>query len=170
MPRKNHKHSLIVTSYLKSHPLLRGWTFVPIHGMTQVEVAGVLRDSSLFLSFGHPEGFGLPVAESLACGCTVIGYSGIGGHELFQIGRKYSCALQIPFGDFYQFISTVQVKSLFTNQIPSQYLSRPAHVPNLYARDIAIIIASLSDAFDKIINRLVLFKLLLSIFHLAFVI
>ena len=107
MPRKNQKHSLIVTNYLKSHSLLQGWKFIPIQGMNQEEVASVLRDSSLFLSFGHPEGFGLPVAEALACGCTVVGYSGIGGHELFQTGTKYACATEIPFGDFHKFISCV---------------------------------------------------------------
>ena len=140
MPRKNHKHSLIVTSYLKSHPLLRGWTFVPIHGMTQVEVAGVLRDSSLFLSFRHPKGFGLPVAESLSSGCTVIGYSGIGGYELFQIGKNIHVPLRFPSVISINLYLLSLVQSLFTNQIPSQYLSRPAHVPNLYARDIAMII------------------------------
>ena len=156
MPRKNHKHSLIVTSYLKSHPLLRGWTFVPIHGMTQVEVAGVLRDSSLFLSFGHPEGFGLPVAESLSSGCTVIGYSGIGGYELFQIGKKYSCAFEIPFGDFYQFISTVLGKvSLYESDplaVSKQTRSCSQLVRTRYCHD--YFIATISAAFDKITQSL----------------
>ena len=34
--------------------------------MSQSEVFSVLADSSLFLSFGHPEGFGLPVAEAMS--------------------------------------------------------------------------------------------------------
>ena len=39
-------------------------------------IAGTLlfSFSILFLSFGYPEGFGLPVAEAMSCGCAVIGY------------------------------------------------------------------------------------------------
>ena len=44
--------------------------------------------SCLPFSFhGHPEGFGLPVAESLL-ECGVIGYSGLGGRELLSLGGR----------------------------------------------------------------------------------
>ncbi len=33
------------------------------------------------MSFGHPEGFGLPPAEAMACETIVIGYDGRGGAE-----------------------------------------------------------------------------------------
>ena len=35
----------------------------------------------LFLSCGHPEGFGLPLAEAIACGCLVVGYHGLAGRD-----------------------------------------------------------------------------------------
>ena len=57
--------------------------------MSHHDVLQTLSSSALFLSFGHPEGFGLPVAEALACGTAVIGYSGLGGRELFNIGKCF---------------------------------------------------------------------------------
>jgi len=32
----------------------------------------------------YQEGFGLPSAEAMACGCTVIGYHGMGGKEFYR--------------------------------------------------------------------------------------
>lgn len=157
MPRKNPKHSLIVTSYLKSHPLLRGWEFVPIHKMNQTEVASVLRNSFFFLSFGHPEGFGLPVAEALACGCNVVGYSGIGGYELFQIGSKFSCATEISFGDYQQFIASV-LNQVSIHDSDSDLISSHSRACSQAVRThycIEKFVSSLRLAFDKIQSSLV---------------
>ena len=44
----------------------------------------------IFLSFGHPEGFGLPITEAMASGYWVIGYHGGGGRELFRFGASDS--------------------------------------------------------------------------------
>tara|TARA_B100000674_G_C37618455_1_gene813139 strand:+ start:192 stop:539 length:348 start_codon:yes stop_codon:yes gene_type:complete len=55
------------------------------------------------LAFGHPEGFGLPIAEAMAAGCWVVGYSGGGGQELF----RYGGAEQVQFGDWPEFVSAV---------------------------------------------------------------
>ena len=56
---------------------------------SEAAVADILRESQVFLSFGHPEGFGLPPAEALACGCLVIGYHGGGGREYFGPAGAY---------------------------------------------------------------------------------
>ena len=45
------------------------------------EVASALQDALFFLSCGHPEGFGLPLAEAIACGCLVVGYHGLAGRD-----------------------------------------------------------------------------------------
>ena len=44
----------------------------------------------MFLSFGHPEGFGLPAAEAMSCGCLVVGYDGLGGREFFRPAFSYA--------------------------------------------------------------------------------
>ena len=49
--------------------------------MQHEEVASALREALLFLSCGHPEGFGLPLAEAIACGCMVVGYHGLAGRD-----------------------------------------------------------------------------------------
>ena len=71
------------------------------------DVMANLSKSLLFLSFGHPEGFGLPVAEAMASGCAVVGYSGLGGRELFAIGSEYNMVSQVEYGDINGFISSV---------------------------------------------------------------
>ena len=52
--------------------------------MSEQDVAKILKDTTIFLSFNHQDGFGLPPAEAMACGCIVIGYTGQGGEEYFN--------------------------------------------------------------------------------------
>ena len=66
-----------------------------------------MSESLVFLSFGHPEGFGLPVAEAIASGCAVIGYSGLGGRELFFYDSGTSCYTEVGYGDWVGFIESV---------------------------------------------------------------
>jgi glycosyltransferase involved in cell wall biosynthesis len=76
MPRKNVEDARQVLNILRYRGALDGWKVVAIEKKSQAEAAEILRDSLLFLSFGHPEGFGLPPAEAMACGCIVAGYHG----------------------------------------------------------------------------------------------
>jgi hypothetical protein len=41
---------------------------VAIYGLSKQQVATALQRSLVFLAFGHPEGFGLPLAEAAASG------------------------------------------------------------------------------------------------------
>ena len=72
MPRKNSRDAAIVAALLHSQPWFAGWKLEPIQGLPQTDVAKRLRTSLGFLAFGHPEGFGLPLAEAAACGCALI--------------------------------------------------------------------------------------------------
>lgn len=108
MPRKNPRDSTLVMEILKERDWFRHWTAIAINDRPQQEVASLMRESLLFLSFGHPEGFGLPVAEAMACGCAVAGYSGLGGRELFRLGRHFHVATEVAYGDFVQFVRSVQ--------------------------------------------------------------
>jgi glycosyltransferase involved in cell wall biosynthesis len=89
MPRKGVEDLVQVLNILKFRGMLHGFSLVPIEGLPEREVAAILRDSAIYLSTGQAEGFGLPVAEAMACGCTVVGYHGGGGRELFRPGFSH---------------------------------------------------------------------------------
>ena len=107
MPRKNSKDAAVVEALLRAQPWWKGWDLVPIHQQPQAEVARILQQSLVFLAFGHPEGFGLPLAEAMACGCAVVGYSGLGGQELLAIGAKHGVALEVAYGHWLGFVEAV---------------------------------------------------------------
>lgn len=60
------------------------WAPMPIRGMSEAHVAATLRRAPIFLSLSDRDGFGLPPAEAMACGCYVVGYAGGGGDEFFD--------------------------------------------------------------------------------------
>ena len=106
MPRKNSKDSDIVAAFLRKQSWFQesSWSLEPINGLPQKEVAKVLKRSLIFLAFGHPEGFGLPIAEAACCGCYVIGYSGLGGRELLQLASDNHSGQEIAYGDWLGFV------------------------------------------------------------------
>ena len=106
MPRKNAQHVQAVLQGLQRSgmPYTQGWEGQPLQQLSHAEVATRFNGAQLFLSFGHPEGFGLPIAEAMAAGCWVVGYSGGGGQELFRFGG----AEQVAFGDWPGFIAAIE--------------------------------------------------------------
>ena len=107
MPRKNFLDHSVVSEMLSRQSWLHGWDIIPIQNLPHEEVISLLLDSYLFLSFGHPEGFGLPVAEAFACGCSVVGFSGLGGRELFYRSKFYNLCYEVEFGDWLGFVKGV---------------------------------------------------------------
>ncbi|MDO6351163.1 glycosyltransferase [Synechococcus sp. YX-04-1] len=107
MPRKNYFDSEIVCTSLRRYFSHAGWKLMPIASCSHDQVIESLRKSLIFLSFGHPEGFGLPVAEAMACGCAVVGYSGLGGKELFDLSSQFGLGFEVAFGDWKQFLPSV---------------------------------------------------------------
>lgn len=71
------------------------------------QVIEIMKHSKLFLSFGGPEGFGLPPLEAAFCGCKVLGFNGGGGEEYW----KSPVFTSIPFHDHITFIKELK-KSL----------------------------------------------------------
>ena len=108
MPRKNSKDSAVVAALLRKQAWFResGWSLQAINGLPQEEVANVLQKSLIFLAFGHPEGFGLPLAEAAGCGCYVIGYSGLGGKELLQLASENRAGHEVAYGDWLGFVQS----------------------------------------------------------------
>ena len=104
MPRRLKEDSDAVINLLKIRGNLKGFTFVPIQGMSQTQVAQVMKESLIFLSFSNREGFGLPPAEAMASGCIVVGYSGNGGDEFFT----EEVAFKVPSGDLATYVKNVE--------------------------------------------------------------
>ena len=104
MPRKNFPDALQVFNILKFRNALGDFAIVQIQDKSEKEVAEILRESLIFLSFGYPEGFSMPPAEAMACGCLVIGYHGMGGKEYF----KPDFSFPIEVGDIIGFAKTVE--------------------------------------------------------------
>lgn len=101
---KNATDALQVVSILKCRGALEGWEVVPFTNLPQHQVAAIMRDSLVFLSLGNREGFGLPPAEAMACGCVVVGYHGWGGREFF----KPEFSFPIEDGDIIGFARKVE--------------------------------------------------------------
>ncbi len=113
MPRKNPHAVTQVINMLKFRGSLQGYELAPIDGLSEEGVAQILRESSIFLSFGFPEGFGLPPAEAMACGCVVAGFHGGGGKEFFWPEFSYP----VPQEDITGYVATVErVIDLFNNE------------------------------------------------------
>lgn len=104
MPRKRYEDALQVINILKFRAALKDWNIKIISGRTQEEVAQIMKESLIFLSFGYPEGSPLPPTEAMLCGCIVIGYHGNGGQEYFMPEFSYPIAL----GDIIGFASTTE--------------------------------------------------------------
>src|SRR5437588_250909 len=103
MPRKNPHDLHQVLRRLRLTGRLDGWDVVEIADRPEAETGAILRESAVFLSSGHPEGFGLPAAEAMRAGCVVVGYHGYGGREFLTEEH----AFPIPVGDVVAFADTV---------------------------------------------------------------
>ena len=123
MPRKNVAHVASVLAVLRQQPWFSRWTLAPIHKLSQADVSSILQESLIFLAFGHPEGFGLPLAEALACGCSLVGYSGLGGRELFALANDMEVGFEVPFGDWLGFVNSCSSLDTSFREHPDRYLS-----------------------------------------------
>lgn len=83
MPRRRSEEAERILEMVITKWDLRDWNVVKIEGMDERQVADVMRDSAIFLSFSQREGFGMPICEAMACGCVVVGFAGVGGEEFF---------------------------------------------------------------------------------------
>src|SRR5204863_3427984 len=83
---------------------LNGWDVTAIDGKSELEAAAMIRSAKVFFSFGYPEGFGLPPAEAMACGCVTIGYHGFGGREFFTPDHGFP----IEAGDIQTYARTAE--------------------------------------------------------------
>lgn len=120
MPRKRPQEANLIVSNLKLKKSLRGWEFCRIENVSSKKLDAILNESLIFLSFSSREGFGLPPAEAMAAGCVVVGYTGVGGEEYFQIDKGFP----IPDGDIVRFSETVE-------EIVAEYDGNPQRIDKL---------------------------------------
>ena len=125
MPRKNKDHSEIVINLVSKQSFLEGWKFVPISGFSHQEVLKIFSASRFFLPFGYPEGFGLPIAEALSCACSIVGYDGLGGKELFNLASRFGCSKTVDYGDYFGFVDGISslIRSYDLNPLEYIYQS-----------------------------------------------
>ena len=104
MPRKLSEDVTQVINILRQRAASKGWKLVSIDNKSEKEVAEIMKQSLIFLSFNHREGFGLPPAEAMACGCFVIGYQGQGSKEYLKAEFSYP----IAEGDIISFTKNIE--------------------------------------------------------------
>lgn len=104
MPRKLPTSLVQVLQMLHGRGSLEGWALCPIDRVSEAEVARLLRESAIFLSTCHDEGFGLPPLEAGASGCVVVGYTGYAAREFMLPEYCYPVAQ----GDVLGFAQTLE--------------------------------------------------------------
>lgn len=105
MPRRLRSDIVQVINILKFKGVLENWNIQPIENMNEQQVANCMKESAFFLSFNINEGFGMPPAEAMACGCIVVGYPGHGGKEIFNPEFSYP----IKDRDVQDYVKTLEV-------------------------------------------------------------
>ena len=156
MPRKNESHSRIVVDLIKNQSWFRdsGWSFNPINNKSLPEVSEILHDSSIFLSFGYPEGFGLPLAEAIISGCLLVGYDGIGGSEISDLCKPFDVFTSVSFRDFHSFVKGVQnALNAYDHSNPERLRSRLLQASTLTASRYSS--ESMTESLSSIIRCLV---------------
>lgn len=107
MPRRNSEVAKCIVEYVQD--VHNDWSVKSIHDVSYNEVANIMGSSKIFLSFGGPEGFGLPPLEAALSGCKVIGYHGFGGEEFFKSPLFDS----IPFMEIPLFLDSIREHTFF---------------------------------------------------------
>ncbi len=130
MPRKSREDLTQVINILRGRGSLTGYEVIPIDRVSHEVMVQVMRDSLIFLSGGTAEGFGLPPAEAMACGCIVIGYHGGGGREYFHPDWCYP----IEAGDVVTFARTVE-NVIHLNEVAPYELYRKGIQAASFIRD-----------------------------------
>lgn len=128
MSRKNRAFGCFVVNYLcGKYPDV---DFVDICNVDSDQVADIMSRSRVFLSFGGPEGFGLPPLEAAISGCKVVGFDGGGGEEYFN----RPIFTKIPFYDHMEFIEQAEM-FVRADHIPSMYEEQRLKLKNHYSLD-----------------------------------
>lgn len=134
MPRRLRVDLVQVINILKYRGVLKDWELKPIDGMSEDQVAELMRESAFFLSFSINEGFGMPPAEAMACGCIAVGYPGHGGNEYFKDEFSYP----IPNRDVQQYAKTLEALLLDYQKNKEMYLRKGKEASEFILKEYAM--------------------------------
>lgn len=80
-PRKRHNELRVIRHlYARLRPGC-DYRWALIDGRTEAETASALASASVFLSLARLEGMSLTIAEAMASGCLIAGFTGLGARE-----------------------------------------------------------------------------------------
>ena len=79
--------------YAKGRPF-DSFEWMPLRELSEDEYARNLREATVYVTTNMQEGMNTSVLEAMACGCLVVGYSGIGGGVYMEKdGPRQNCVL-----------------------------------------------------------------------------
>ena len=71
-----------------------GFEWMPLRELSEDEYARHLRETAVYVTTNMQEGMNSSVLEAMACGCLVVGYSGVGGNVYMEPeGTTQNCIL-----------------------------------------------------------------------------
>ena len=105
MPRKNYHFQQCFFSFFRYHGFHNQFHLKPIHNVDHSQVISSFQQSICFLNFGHPEGFGLPVAEALACANCVVGFNSHGTYDIYKAIEGRNIFFPSVFDDQIDFLN-----------------------------------------------------------------
>lgn len=104
LTRKRYEDIEQVINILRYRGVLDSFALVPIDNKSERDVAAIFKDSLLYLNFCFEEGYCLPAAEAMSCGCVVIGNHGNGAKEIL----RPDFSSPVGQGDIIQFVRCVE--------------------------------------------------------------
>ena len=135
MPRKLGKLTeWVKQTFVYRYPQYRHISWVPIISSHEEKTAEILKESAIFLSFSHQEGFGLPPVEAMACGCLVIGLHGEGGLEYANSSNGFWFAseqINACVDELAVLISAIEKQECYLNEMRAAgYITASLYYPN----------------------------------------
>lgn len=122
MPRKRPAEAAMMAELLRRRGKAEGVELIAIDRMPPEEVARHLREALVFASLPLREGFGLPIAEAMASGCVVVGFTGQGAEEFFDD----TTGVPVPEFELLRLIESVEA-------VVAEYRRDPARLDALRA-------------------------------------
>jgi hypothetical protein len=93
-----------VLAILKSRRTLNDWTWRPLSGLTQEQMAQALEECAVLATFSESEGFQMLLTEAMSCGTAVVGFDAGGGREYLTEAHGWP----VPAADVVRFAERLE--------------------------------------------------------------